>query len=465
MLELYNTLTKRKEPFKPIKDKVVLMYDCGPTVYGKPHLGNLARYIMSDILVRYLEYKGYKVKRVMNITDVGHLTKDDLSTSDEGEDKIIAQAKKEGKGPQEIARAYEKEFFKAAKKLNLKIADAYDIEKGTIKNNNRTIIARATEHIPEMIEMIKKLLKKGYAYETSKGIYYNVSKFKNYGKLSGNTLAKLEKGKRIKIDPEKKTPYDFALWIKAPKEHLMQWGSPWGRGYPGWHIECSAMSIKYLGPQIDIHTGGEDNIFPHHEDEIAQSEATTGKSPFVRYWIHRRHMLINNEKMAKSRGNIYTLDDIEKMGYSQNEFKISILSGKYNSKINFSKGSLKQARTTLERVWNLARNKQIENKDVSKDIVNLEKAIEDDLNTPEAIAIVTHTTSKKLLDAADKILGTNFAEPISIDIPDPIKNLASKREKARKDKDFAKADKLRKEIESKGFEIEDTERGYRIRKK
>ncbi|TES96044.1 cysteine--tRNA ligase [Patescibacteria group bacterium] len=465
MLKLYNSLTKQKDPFKPIKDKVVLMYDCGPTVYAKPHIGNLARYIMSDILRRYLEYKDYKVKQVMNITDVGHLTEDDLATSDRGEDKIIAQAKKEGKDPLVIARYYEKEFFKAAKKLNLKIAEAYDVEKGEIKNTEDIIIARATDHINDMIKVIKDLVEKGYAYETSKGVYFNVSKFKDYGKLSGNTLDKLQEGKRVKVDPEKKTPYDFALWIKAPKEHLMQWDSPWGRGYPGWHIECTAMSIKYLGEQIDIHTGGEDNIFPHHEDEIAQSESYTGKSPFVKYWIHRRHFLVDSKKMAKSEGNVYTLEDLGKMGYSPEVFKLAILSGKYNSKINFSEDSLKQAKTILKKTfWDVIDSK-IKNQDNSKDIIDLEKTLEDDLNTPKAIAIVNRTTSIKLLKTADKILGTNFSEPISTTMPTSIKKLADERHKARKNKDFVKSDKLRKEIEKKGFEIEDTNSGYRVKRK
>ncbi|MFC1651684.1 cysteine--tRNA ligase [Patescibacteria group bacterium] len=465
-MQLYNTLTNKKEDFKPLKDKEVLMYDCGPTVYDKPHIGNLARYIMSDILRRYLEYKGYKVKQVMNITDVGHLTEDDLETSDRGEDKIIAQAKKEGKDPLVIARYYEKEFFKAAKKLNLKIAEAYDLEKGEIKNTDNIIITRATDHIDEMKKVIEGLVKKGYAYETSKGVYFDVSKFKDYGKLSGNTLDKLQEGKRVKVDPEKKTPYDFALWIKAPKEHLMKWESPWGEGYPGWHIECTAMSIKYLGEQIDIHTGGEDNIFPHHEDEIAQSEAYTGKSPFVKYWIHRRHFLVDNKKMAKSEGNVYTLEDLEKMGFSPEVFKLAILSGKYNSKSEFSKKSLEQAKVVLEEIqaalWAEKQGFKPEKYDqpVIEDII---KAMDDDFNTPKAIAGIQKLGTRKSLLEIDKMLGTNLVIPVKI--PTKIKELTKEREEARKEKDFKKSDKIRAEIEKAGFEIEDSDKGYKLKPK
>jgi len=494
-LFLYDTLTKGKKEFKlPKKRKTILMYDCGPTVYDKPHIGNLARYIMSDVLRRYLEYKykskGYKVKQVMNITDVGHLTEDDLATSDRGEDKIIAQAKKEGKDPLVIARYYEKEFFKAAKKLNLKIAKAYDIEKGEIKNTKDVIIVRATDHIDDMIKVIKGLVEKGHAYETSKGVYFNVSKFKDYGKLSGNTLDKLQEGKRVKVDPEKKTPYDFALWIKAPKEHLMQWDSPWGRGYPGWHIECTAMSIKYLGEQIDIHTGGEDNIFPHHEDEIAQSEAYTGKSPFVKYWIHRRHMLIDNEKMAKSEGNVYTLEDLEKMGYSPEAFKLAILSGKYNSKMKFSKKTLKtlkRAKTILNKIYlNIPKREKlkkewksyfsspngkpfkIDKKELKEFDEEVQKSMDDSLNTPEVLALTAAEISIpelktspenviKAIEIVDEVLGTNFSNPPRTNIPDEVIDLIEERINARKAKDFDKADKIRNEIERKGFEIEDTD--------
>ncbi len=470
MLKLYNSLTKQKEDFDLPKSKEILMYDCGPTVYGKPHIGNLSRYIMSDILRRYLEYKGYKVKQVMNITDVGHLTADDLESSDEGEDKIIAKAKKEGKDPLVIARYYEKEFFKAAKKLNLKIAEAYDIEKGEIKNTKNTIISRATDekNIGKMKEIIQDLIGKDYAYETSKGIYYNVSKFKNYGKLSGNTLDKLQEGKRVKVDPEKKTPYDFALWIKAPKDHLMQWDSPWGKGYPGWHIECPAIVMNNLGKQIDIHTGGEDNIFPHHEDEIAEAEAYTGKSPFVKFWLHKRHFVLDGDKMSKSKGNVYTLEDLEKMGYSPEVFKSAILSGKYNSKMNFSEISLEQAKGIIEDTRAAIQADEAGFKPEGYDQPNMDefkKAMDNDLNTPEAIATVRQLGTQKYLTEVDEILGTNLANPSKTKIPTEIKKLADKREKARKEKNFTESDRIRGEIEKMGFEIEDTKEGYAIKKK
>ena len=288
---LTNTLTKKKDIFKPLKEKEVSMYSCGPTVYKDATIGNMRTNIFQDVLRRMLEYNGYKVKQVMNITDVGHL----VSDGDEGEDKMVKSAKEEHKTPKEIAEHYTKLFFDDLKDLNIEMPE---------------IICKATDYIQEMLEYVEKLVEKGYAYETSTAIYFDVSKLDEYGILSGINLEEQKSGARVEVDPEKKNPYDFALWIKAPENHLMKWDSPWGPSYPGWHIECSAMSRKHLGEEFDIHTGGIDLIPTHHENEIAQSKGLTGKIP-ARYWIHGEYLLIDGGKMSKSLGNVYLLKDIK----------------------------------------------------------------------------------------------------------------------------------------------------------
>ncbi len=380
-LKLYNTYSHKKELFEPLNPSQVTMYNCGPTVYDFVHIGNLSTYLMADLVRRYLEYKGYKVKQIMNITDVGHL----VSDGDSGEDKMLKGAKREGKTPQEIAEFYTQAFYKDIEKMNIEKAYEYP---------------RATKHIPEMIVLIKKLLEKNIAYEKNGNVYFDISKFKNYGKLSGNTKEKLEeliRGARSKIvqDKNKKSPFDFALWLKAPKNHIMKWKSPWSIGYPGWHIECSAMSIKYLGETIDIHTGGEDNLFPHHENEIAQSESLTSKK-FVRIWMHKRYLLVDGQKMSKSRGNFYRLVDLEKLGFDSMDFRYSILQSHYRSQINFSKDALKQAHESLKRIKEfILRLKSINNskkpsQDIGKLIQNtqdtFEKHMDNDLDTPQALA-------------------------------------------------------------------------------
>ncbi|MEA3272830.1 MAG: cysteine--tRNA ligase, partial [Patescibacteria group bacterium] len=312
MLRLYNSLTRKKENFKPLKKSAVTMYNCGPTVYDFAHIGNLRSFLFADLLRRYFEYSDYKVKQVMNITDVGHMLED----ADEGLDKIEQAAKKAKKTPAQVADFYTKAFFDDVKKLNIKQAWKYP---------------KATEHIKEMIKIIEKLIDKKYAYEVKGSIYFNVKKFKKYGKLSGNKLKDLMAGARVEKNPDKKNPYDFALWIYNPK-HKMQWNSPWGKGYPGWHIECSAMAGKYLGETIDIHTGGEDNKFPHHEAEIAQSEGANGKK-FARFWLHTRHLLVDGKKMSKSKKNFYTLEDLLKRGYSARAIRYLLLSSHYRDKL------------------------------------------------------------------------------------------------------------------------------------
>ena len=295
-IQFYNTLTKQKEKFIPLNEKEVRIYSCGPTVYKNATIGNMRTNIFQDVLRRVLKYNGYKLKHVMNITDVGHL----VSDGDEGEDKMLKSAREENKSPLEIAEYYTKLFFDDLKALNIETPE---------------IVCKATDHITEMLEYVKKLVANGFAYETSTAIYFDVSKLDKYGILSGINLNEQKSGARVEVDKEKKNPYDFALWIKAPENHLMKWDSPWGPSYPGWHIECSAMSLKYLGEQFDIHTGGIDLIPTHHENEIAQSKGACGKIP-ARYWMHGEYLLINGGKMSKSLGNVYLLEDIIKRGYN-----------------------------------------------------------------------------------------------------------------------------------------------------
>jgi len=474
MLKFYNTLTKRKEEFKPLKNKIVTMYNCGLTVYDYAHIGNLRSYTFVDILRRYLEYKGFVVKQVMNFTDVGHMFED----VDVGEDKMEAAAKREKMNPWFLADFYIKAFLEDSKVMNFE---------------EPMVRPRATEHIKEMIEFIQKLIEKGYAYAVKGSVYYDVTKFKDYGKLSGNTLEKLQTGAggRVEFNPDKKNQFDFALWICDPK-HIMNWKSPWcEKGYPGWHIECSTMSTKYLGETIDIHTGGEDNIFPHHECEIAQSEAANGKQ-FVRYWMHVRHLMVNGEKMSKSKGNFYTLKDLLSKGYSAMAFRYLMLSAHYRTSLNFTEESLKNAEETLNGLLDFmdkirtSRIDAVYNNDLSKKVVetkkNFEKYMDDDLNVPQALASIfdlirdtnkaidERKVSKKNLKEVydqimefDKVFGILQKEEKK-ELPKEIMDLIIKREGYRKRGDFEAADTVRKDLAEKGILIEDTPEGPRWKK-
>jgi len=457
---LFNTLGRKKQEFIPLKDKEVRMYDCGPTVYSFAHIGNLWRYLVSDFLRRILEYNGYKVIQVMNITDVGHLTEDDLLAGDTGEDKIEKAAKKEKKTPEEIAEFYTQAYFRDRRALN--ILDPH-------------VVCKATEHIKEMIELIKILEKKGYAYRLEDRVCFDVSRFKNYGQLSGKRLEELKVGARLEPIPGKKNPYDFSLWVKDPK-HLMKWDSPWGVGYPGWHIECSAMSMKYLGSQLDIHTGGEDNIFPHHENEIAQSEAATGKK-FVRYWVHVRHNLVNGKKMSKSRGNMYLLKDLQERGFEPLAYRYLCLTAHYRHPLNFTFASLRAAQNSLanlrRRVWQWRQEKG--RRDLQKEKEWKErflKAVNDDIGMPEGMAVVWEMADSSLPASSklaliydfDKVLGLKLREYA----PQPSKEIQAlvlKREKLRQEKKFSQADKIRQEIEEKGWQVRDTPSGPQLEPK
>ena len=459
-IKLYNTLTRKKETFKPIKSSQVSIYTCGPTVYWFQHIGNLRTYIFSDLLKRTLLYNNYKVKHVMNVTDVGHLTSD----SDTGEDKIEKAAKKEGKSAKEIADFYLKVFKEDLKKLNILPP---------------TIWSKATAHIKEQISLIKKLGKKSYTYKTSDGIYFNTSKFKSYGKLANINISGLKEGKRISIG-EKKNKTDFALWKFSPsnKKRQQEWDSPWGVGFPGWHIECSAMSMKYLGSHFDIHTGGEDHIPIHHTNEIAQSEAATGKK-FVNYWLHASFLLNKGEKVSKSKGGLYTISELEKLGYSPLHFRYLSLMTHYRKPLNFSLENLDAAKTAYERLKrkiieiNSAHHKGSDQ--TKKYEAQFTNAVNDDLNAPKALKVLWNTIDdfnfapkKKLalLKKFDSVLalGIKDMRESKIKIPEEIKKLLEESERFRKNKMWEEADIVRARIKEKGFLVEDTPKGPKLSK-
>lgn len=483
MLKLYNSLTKQKENFRSLaeeknKKKMVTMYNCGPTVYDYVHIGNLRSFLIADLLRRHLEFSGYKVKQVMNITDVGHMTSD----AEAGEDKMEKAARREKKTPWEIADFFTKAFFEDIKKLNIEPAWKYP---------------RATEHIKEMIKIIEKLMKNGFAYEVNGSVYFDLSKFPKYGELSGNTVQDLMAGARVEVVSEKKNPYDFALWIENPK-HVMQWKAPWSvvAGYPGWHLECSAMSMKYLGETVDIHTGGEDNKFPHHECEIAQSEGATGKQ-FVRYWLHVKHLMVEGEKMSKSKGNFYTLSQILEKGYAPRAVRYLLLSTHYRDPLNFTFDGLVAAGTALGRLDEvmenlteaIKKNRGVKTSGgklteaVKKSRTDFQTALDDDLNISGAMAAVFNfirqinaavsvgadkkelSAAKELLLEIDSVLGFGFQKIKADKIPEEIKNLLSEREQARKNKEWARADEVRGEIEKLGYAVEDTPEGQKLKKK
>lgn len=377
-LHLYNTLSKRKEPFQPLRDKEVGMYVCGPTVYGHSHLGHAKSYVSFDVIVRYLRYSGYRVRYVQNITDVGHL----LGDSDEGEDRLVKQGKAEQKHPMEIADEYTRSYFEDMDALGVLRPD---------------ISPRATGHITEQIEIIKTLLGKGLAYEVNGSVYFDVRKFQAYGKLSGRVLEEMESGSRVEVKSEKRNPEDFALWKKAAPEHVMRWPSPWSVGFPGWHIECSAMSMKYLGEGFDIHGGGLENQFPHHECEIAQSEGATGK-PFVKYWLHNNMVTVDGQKMGKSLGNFTTLKDAFKR-WEPEVVRFFILQSHYRSTLDFSneavdgagKGLARLRQTFQQLAGRIHTAPDVnESHTISLDTYRSEfrKAMDDDFNTPQAIAVL-----------------------------------------------------------------------------
>ncbi|MCI8833424.1 MAG: cysteine--tRNA ligase [Clostridia bacterium] len=458
-LKIYNTLTREKEDFKPLNGTDVKIYSCGPTVYSYAHIGNFRTYIFMDTLRRILKYNGYQLKHAMNITDVGHLESD----ADEGEDKMLKAAKKENKNPYEIAKFYTDAFFRDFDILNI---------------DRPEIICKATDHIKEMLQFVKEIVKNGYAYETSRGIYFDISKLDKYPVLSTRKIDEQIAGARIAVDDEKRNPEDFALWIKAPENHIMKWQSPWGLSYPGWHIECSAMSREYLGDEFDIHTGGIDHIPTHHENEIAQSKGANGKIP-AKYWMHCNYLQVDGGKMSKSLGNVYTVSTLIEKGINPLAFKLFCFSSHYRNNINFTFEGIEATNKAYVRLKD-GYNKHKEGKDdVSEDIINefktkFEEAINDDLNMPMAMGIVWDvikypSKSKKLsglLEKFDEVLGLKIDEidKNSIDLPEEIKELIEQRKNARENKEWELSDTLRDRIIELGYLVKDTKNGMEVEK-
>ena len=454
-LKIYNTLTRKKEEFIPIDKKEVRIYSCGPTVYYFAHIGNLRAYLFMDNLRRVLKYNGYNIKHAMNITDVGHL----VSDADEGEDKMLKASKRENKNPFEIADFYMNAFLNDMKKLNIDMPN---------------IICRATEHIQVMEDYLKQIIANGYTYETKDTIYFDTSKLDKYGVLSNRNIEEQKAGARVEFDKEKKNPTDFALWIKAPKEHLMKWDTFWGECYPGWHLECSAMSEKYLGEVFDIHTGGMDHIPVHHENKIAQAKGYCGKIP-AHYWMHVEFLQVNGGKMSKSLNNIYTLKDLEEKGYSPDVYRMFNFSSHYKKPINFTFEAMDAAKIALKRLKE-GYKRHLEGKDaVSKEaITKFEKdfleAINDDLNMPQALSVVWEVVKQEkkshefaqLLKKFDKVLGLNIDKEEEFEIPEEIMQIIEERKQARIEKNWNKSDELRDKLISLGYNVKDTSDGMKI---
>lgn len=482
-LHIYNSLTRQKEKFKPIRDKQVSIYTCGPTVYNFLHIGNFRTYMTWDLVVRSLRFLDYRVDHVMNITDVGHLTGDEEIANEGNEDKMEKAAKRENKTVWDIARFYEEDFIKGMGWLHIKGADT---------------LCRATEHIPEMIAMIETLIEKEYAYVTPSGVYYDIAKFPEYGKLSGNTVDQLEDGAsgRVEQIADKRSPNDFVLWVTG-KEQSMMWESPWGRGYPGWHIECSAMARKYLGDRFDIHGGGIDNKFPHHECEIAQSEAAISHNKaFAHTWMHTGHINMGGQKMAKSGDGFLTLHDVKEKGIAMRTFRMLCLSAHYRSPMEFSWTSLEQAKGTLETFDRFQeRLAKVEaegvvrmefNEILNSFIQEAMEALEDDFNTPAVFAEM-HTWMKEMngimdddnlskteaqaalgalqtIDSALAVILPWPEEQGSHEVPAEVQALFEARAAARDAKDWARSDEIRDQLKAAGYTVEDTKDGPVLRK-
>ena len=475
---IYNTLGRRVEEFEPLNPPVVTYYSCGPTVYLPQHLGNMRAYVFVDTLRRALELNGYEVRHVMNITDVGHMTSD----ADAGEDKIEKTARAEGKTPREVADFYIAQFERDCAKLNIRLPAP-------------PLLCRATEHVADMIALIERIVERGYGYVTRSGVYFDVEKWRGQsrvGRLSRQSLDEQHAGQRLEHSPDKKSSHDFALWVLNQPHHLMQWESPWGRGHPGWHIECSAMSMRYLGETIDIHTGGLDHIPVHHENEIAQSEGATGK-PFVRYFVHNAFLVgMEGAKISKSAGRFPVLDDLVAAGIREPlAFRWFCLMGKYRSELIFSPDLVQAAQNSLLRLYNFVADlpssaKGAEDADWVEDYFNrFRDALNDDLNTAQALAVVFDLVTEahrkgdsrvwRALRKFDRVLGVDLEraeEKISVspDSRDPSDQAASEKAKERKRlrelKEFDKADAIRKELFNLGYKVEDVrgELGYRLKR-
>jgi cysteinyl-tRNA synthetase len=483
-MRLFNSLSRKVEEFEPINPPDVGMYTCGPTVYDYVSIGNWRTYLLGDILFRSLRYFGYKVKYIMNITDVGHLTGDNLGDADLGEDRMEEAAEREKKSAWDVAEYYTEDFFQGFTKLNLLKPKRF---------------SKATDHIKEQIELVSAIEENGFSYKTSDGIYFDTKKYElagnKYGELS--TLDKIKAGVRVEVNPEKRDKRDFALWKFSPQGKLrdMEWDSPWfpkgmkgdKKGFPGWHIECSAMSMKYLGEQFDVHVGGEDLLSTHHPNEVAQAEAVSGKKPFVKYWVHGAFLLVDGGRMGKSLGNAYTLHEVEKRGYSPMHLRYFYLTGHYRKQLNFTWKGLDSAATSFNKltdaIANFKHKKQrsvlsrdkLGNVDRFQD--EFKKALSTNLNTAKGLSIVWEVVKSnipgydkyELLMDFDQVLGLRLKETKGageeVEIPEEIRNLLDEREKLRKQRRFETADRLRIEIEGEGYKLEDTKKGTTIKKK
>jgi len=452
---LFDTYSRQKRLFVPLEGGKVKIYTCGPTVYDYPHIGNLRAYVFADTLRRMFEFNGYNVRHVINITDVGHLTSD----ADEGEDKVEARAREEKRSAREITEFYAEVFKQNLVSLNIK---------------SPAVLSKASEHIAEQIALVERLEKVGYTYRTSDGIYFDTSKLTDYGRLARLDTKGMIFGARVEENPEKRNHTDFALWKFSPKDkkRQMEWDSPWGVGFPGWHIECSAMAMKYLGETIDIHTGGVDHIPVHHTNEIAQSEAATGKQ-FARYWLHVAFLTVDGGKMAKSAGNFFTLQDVMNRGYDPLSFRYLLLTAKYRAGLNFTWNSLSGAQEALSSLRERIAEWEDTDAKPDDDILNEFRGyINDDLNTPQAIALlwkfvgspISPAVKRVTIAELDKVLGLDFLKIKEEDIPEGIKVLIAKREALRKEKKWEEADRVRVELESQGYKVKDTKKGSRVKR-
>ncbi len=463
---VFNSLTRRMEAFAPLEPGLVRMYNCGPTVYSRPHIGNYRSFLFADTLRRWFEYRGYQVQQVMNITDVGHL----LADQDEGEDKLEAQARRESTDPWLISRRVTQEFFADLAALGVRPA---------------TVYPKASEHIPEMLEIIDGLVAKGCAYVVDGNVYFDVNSFARYGRLSGNRIEDLEAGARIAVREDKRHPADFALW-KCDPAHIMKWNTHYGAdGFPGWHIECSAMARKHLGERIDVHTGGEDNIFPHHECEIAQTECFTGQ-PFANYWMHSKFLQVDGGKMSKSLGNVYTLDDVRARGFEPRVLRFALLRGQYNQPLNFTWAAMVDAQSSLENLDDLVRRAHAAAaldqdqgaEQVQQATARFERGMDDNLNVPEALVALSYLRSQFLeqhitgggaraalefLERAHGALGVLRLAQDTLEAR--VKQQIEARAQARKRKDFAEADRIRKALEAEGILLDDTPQGVTWKKR
>ncbi len=460
-IKLYNTMSRKKEAFRPAEDRKVGIYACGPTVYWYQHIGNIRTYIFEDVLKRMFLYSGYDVKHVINVTDVGHLTSD----ADEGEDKLVKALKREGlplteESMLKLADKYFQKFLEDFSRLNIVMPDVW---------------CKATEHVDEMIELVRRIDENGYAYKTKVGLIFDTSKFKDYTKLARLDLEAQEQGARVQKDPERRNASDFALWITNQPNHIMQWESPWGRGFPGWHVECSAMSMKYLGEHFDIHCGGKEHIPVHHTNEIAQAEAATGKK-WVNYWLHAEWLVLPEGKMSKSKGSFYTIDDLIEKGYDPLAYRLFCYTAHYRSPLSFTFEALDAAKNAFESL----RNRVIELKenpfsrpkenDYKKEFLS---ALYDDLNMPVVMSVVWAVIKDNdlgnkekydLLKDFDKVLGFNIDEFKRASLDEEIENMVAQRQEARKNRDWAAADRIRDQLKEKGIVLEDTKEGVRWRR-